>query len=80
VRDERKFENSRSDSNRSHDNGSSHNNSRNNNARPIPTANEDNRERPARYHRDQDDGSTPVGFGEDIPAFMLIVANAGAKG
>jgi hypothetical protein len=79
MRDERKFENSRSDSNRSHDNGSSHNGS-SNNARPISTANDDNRESPSRYHRDQDDGPTPVGFGEDIPAFMLIVASAGAKG
>ncbi len=42
-------------------------------ARPYP-ANDDNRER--RRHRDHDDGPTPVGFGDDIPAFMLIVANA----
>lgn len=73
VKNERKSENSRSDNNRSH-NGSR------NNARPFPAANDDNRERRARYHRDQDDGPTPVGFGEDIPAFMLIVASAGAKG
>jgi len=41
--------------------------------RPYP-ANDDNRER--RRHRDHDDGPTPVGFGDDIPAFMLIAANA----
>ncbi len=45
-------------------------------ARPYP-ANDDNRDRRNRY-RDQDDGPTPVGFGDDIPAFMLIVANAKA--
>lgn len=37
-------------------------------------ANDDNRDR--RRYRDHDDGPTPVGFGDDIPAFMLIVANA----
>ncbi|MGO4436209.1 DEAD/DEAH box helicase [Rhizobium sp. RAF56] len=46
------------------------------NSRPYP-ANDDNRDR-RRYHRDHDDGPTPVGFGDDIPAFMLIVANAKA--
>jgi superfamily II DNA/RNA helicase len=46
------------------------------NSRPYP-ANDDNRERRNRY-RDHDDGPTPVGFGDDIPAFMLIVANAKA--
>ena len=40
-------------------------------------ANDDHRERRARHHRDHDDGPTPVGFGDDIPAFMLIVASAG---
>ena len=50
---------------------------RSNHGRPYP-ANDDNRERRQRYHRDQDDGPTPVGFGDDIPAFMLIVANAKA--
>jgi superfamily II DNA/RNA helicase len=45
----------------------------NRNSRPYP-ANDDNRER--RRNRDHDDGPTPVGFGDDIPAFMLIVANA----
>jgi superfamily II DNA/RNA helicase len=47
-------------------------------ARPAPApnpANDDNRER-RRHYRDHDDGPTPVGFGDDIPAFMLIVANA----
>ncbi|ULJ73228.1 DEAD/DEAH box helicase [Rhizobium gallicum] len=43
------------------------------NSRPYP-ANDDNRER--RRYRDHDDGPTPVGFGDDIPAFMLIAANA----
>ncbi len=64
VRNERKSENS----------NKSQNGSRNNH-RPFPAANDDNRERRNRY-RDQDDGPTPVGFGDDIPAFMLIVANA----
>jgi hypothetical protein len=51
------------------------NNGGNRNARPNPNpANDDNRER--RRYRDHDDGPTPVGFGDDIPAFMLIVANA----
>ncbi|WP_454849585.1 DEAD/DEAH box helicase [Rhizobium binxianense] len=48
-----------------------HNSARGN--RPYP-ANDDNRDR--RRHRDHDDGPTPVGFGDDIPAFMLIAANA----
>ncbi|WP_184355055.1 DEAD/DEAH box helicase [Rhizobium sp. BK602] len=65
VRNERKSENNKS-----------HNGSRNNH-RPFPAANDDNRERRNRY-RDHDDGPTPVGFGDDIPAFMLIVANAKA--
>ncbi len=43
------------------------------NTAPYP-ANDDRRNR---YRRDQDDGPTPVGFGDDIPAFMLIVANVG---
>ena len=52
----------------------------NRNSRPTPApapANDDNRERRQRYHRDHDDGPTPIGFGDDIPAFMLIVANGG---
>jgi len=53
------------------------NNGGNRHTRPSPApANDDNRERRQRYHRDHDDGPTPVGFGDDIPAFMLIVANA----
>jgi superfamily II DNA/RNA helicase len=52
------------------------NNGGNRNMRPSPApANDDNRERRQRYHRDHDDGPTPIGFGDDIPAFMLIVAN-----
>jgi superfamily II DNA/RNA helicase len=42
--------------------------------RRVNPANDDNRDR--RRYRDHDDGPTPVGFGDDIPAFMLIVANA----
>ena len=38
-------------------------------------ANDDSRDRRNRY-RERDDGPTPVGFGDDIPAFMLIVASA----
>ena len=45
-------------------------------SRPNP-ANDDSRDRRSRHRRDHDDGPTPVGFGDDIPAFMLIVANAG---
>jgi superfamily II DNA/RNA helicase len=45
-------------------------------SRPYP-ANDDHRERRQRNHRrNDDDGPTPVGFGDDIPAFMLIVANS----
>jgi len=44
---------------------------------PNP-ANDDQRERRRNHYRDHDDGPTPVGFGDDIPAFMLIVANAKA--
>lgn len=39
-------------------------------------ANDDNRDRRNRYRRDEDDGPTPVGFGDDIPAFMLIAGKA----
>ncbi|MDQ0320454.1 superfamily II DNA/RNA helicase [Pararhizobium capsulatum DSM 1112] len=42
---------------------------------PYP-ANDDNRDRRNRYRRDHDDGPTPVGFGDDIPAFMLIAGKA----
>ena len=47
----------------------------NRNARPNP-ANDDQRERRRSHYRDHDDGPTPVGFGDEIPAFMLIVAAA----
>jgi superfamily II DNA/RNA helicase len=50
-----------------------------NSNRPAPQpypANDDNRDRRNRYRRDQDDGPTPVGFGDDIPAFMLIAGKA----
>ena len=43
------------------------------NSRPYP-ANDDSRDR--RRHRDHDDGPTPIGFGDDIPAFMLIAGSA----
>ena len=39
-------------------------------------ANDDHRERRNRYRRDDDDGPTPVGFGDEIPAFMLIAGKA----
>jgi superfamily II DNA/RNA helicase len=39
--------------------------------RSYPAANDDNRRR--RY-QERDDGPTPVGFGDDIPAFMMISA------
>jgi len=47
------------------------------NAAPRP-ANDDHRERRRSHHRDHDDGPTPVGFGDEIPAFMLIVGHAKA--
>ncbi len=53
---------------RSQNERSSH--ERNYQDRPYP-ANDDNRRR--RYHQ-QDDGPTPVGFGDDVPAFMLTSA------
>ncbi|MGV8936823.1 MAG: DEAD/DEAH box helicase [Allorhizobium sp.] len=46
--------------------------------RPVPSpnpANDDHRERRRSHHRDHDDGPTPLGFGDDIPAFMLIESN-----
>ncbi|QRM55617.1 DEAD/DEAH box helicase [Sinorhizobium sp. BG8] len=42
---------------------------------PYP-ANDDNRDRRNRYRRDEDDGPTPLGFGDEIPAFMLIAGKA----
>jgi hypothetical protein len=51
-------------------------NAGNRNARSTPPpANDDSHERRQRYHRDHDDGPTPVGFGDDVPAFMLIGSN-----
>jgi len=50
---------------------------RNSRSNPPP-ANDDNRDRRRNRHHDHDDGPTPVGFGDDIPAFMLIVAAAKA--
>ena len=52
-------------------------NPRNSRSNPPP-ANDDNRDRRRNRHHDHDDGPTPVGFGDDIPAFMLIVAAAKA--
>ncbi|MBR0555339.1 DEAD/DEAH box helicase [Ciceribacter sp. L1K23] len=46
------------------------------NDRPRPA--NDDQQRRRNHYRDHDDGPTPVGFGDDIPAFMLIVANAKA--
>ncbi|MFC5386536.1 DEAD/DEAH box helicase [Aquamicrobium segne] len=40
------------------------------NSRPVKPAHEHGRNH--RRHYDDDNGSTPVGFGDDIPAFMLI--------
>nr|WP_314093915.1 DEAD/DEAH box helicase [uncultured Shinella sp.] len=46
-----------------------------NHAAPRP-ANDDSRDRRNRYRRDDDDGPTPLGFGDDVPAFMLIAGKA----
>ncbi|SER45495.1 DEAD/DEAH box helicase [Rhizobium sp. NFR03] len=46
------------------------------NHRPASPANDDNRDRRNRYRRDHDDGPTPVGFGDEIPAFMLVAGKA----
>ena len=45
------------------------------NHRPNPANDDARRDRRNRY-RDHDDGPTPVGFGDDIPAFMLIAGLA----
>jgi superfamily II DNA/RNA helicase len=39
-----------------------------------PPANDDNRRREGRRYHQNDDGPTPVGFGDDVPAFMLTSA------
>lgn len=82
VGEERKSEYSVSERTRPHDNGGlgsgrNHNGSRTDNRRPIPGASDD--KRPALDSRDRDGGPTTVGFGEDVPAFMLTVFGAGAK-
>ena len=41
--------------------------------RPYP-ANDDNRARQNRRRHENDDGPTPIGFGDDVPAFMLTSA------
>ena len=46
-----------------------------NHAAPRP-ANDDSRDRRNRYRRDEDDGPTPLGFGDEVPAFMLIAGKA----
>jgi superfamily II DNA/RNA helicase len=46
-----------------------------NHAAPRP-ANDDSRDRRSRYRRDDDDGPTPLGFGDEVPAFMLIAGKA----
>jgi superfamily II DNA/RNA helicase len=46
-----------------------------NHAAPRP-ANDDSRDRRNRYRRDDDDGPTPLGFGDEVPAFMLIAGKA----
>ena len=46
-----------------------------NHVAPRP-ANDDSRDRRNRYRRDDDDGPTPLGFGDDVPAFMLIAGKA----
>ncbi|MGV3551892.1 DEAD/DEAH box helicase [Rhizobium sp.] len=42
--------------------------------RPHSPANDDNRRRDNRRYHQNDDGPTPVGFGDDVPAFMLTSA------
>ncbi|MGQ3213868.1 DEAD/DEAH box helicase [Shinella sp.] len=46
-----------------------------NHAAPRP-ANDDSRDRRNRYRRDDDDGPTPLGFGDEVPAFMLVAGKA----
>ncbi|MCZ4092776.1 DEAD/DEAH box helicase [Sinorhizobium psoraleae] len=64
---------------RNEDNGRAHNGHNGRNDRPgraQNAANDDNRDRRNRHRRDHDDGPTPIGFGDDIPAFMLIAGKA----
>ncbi len=44
--------------------------------RAQTAANDDNRDRRGRNRRDYDDAPTPIGFGDEIPAFMLIAGKA----
>ena len=61
---------------RKSDNNRSSNGARGNRPYPANDDHRENRERRERHRRDHDDGPTPVGFGDDIPAFMLITAIA----
>ncbi|ASY63059.1 ATP-dependent RNA helicase [Sinorhizobium sojae CCBAU 05684] len=49
---------------------------RNRPGRAQTAANDDNRDRRGRNRRDHDDGPTPIGFGDEIPAFMLVAGKA----
>lgn len=61
---------------RSADSKQGHNNRADRPVRATNPANDDNRDRRNRHRRDYDDGPTPVGFGDEIPAFMLIAGKA----
>lgn len=61
---------------RNADNGRGHASRNDRPGRAQNAANDDNRDRRNRHRRDHDDGPTPVGFGDDIPAFMLIAGKA----
>ncbi|WP_429815416.1 DEAD/DEAH box helicase [Ensifer sp. B1-9] len=61
---------------RSAENKQGQNNRADRPVRATNPANDDNRDRRNRHRRDYDDGPTPVGFGDEIPAFMLIAGKA----
>ncbi|MBB4187431.1 superfamily II DNA/RNA helicase [Sinorhizobium terangae] len=61
---------------RNADNGRGHASRNDRPGRAQNAANDDNRDRRNRHRRDHDDGPTPVGFGDEIPAFMLIAGKA----
>ncbi|MCK3777467.1 DEAD/DEAH box helicase [Ensifer sesbaniae] len=61
---------------RSTENKQGQNNRADRPVRASNPANDDNRDRRNRHRRDYDDGPTPVGFGDEIPAFMLIAGKA----
>jgi superfamily II DNA/RNA helicase len=61
---------------RSAENKQAQNNRGDRPVRASNPANDDNRDRRNRHRRDYDDGPTPVGFGDEIPAFMLIAGKA----